>query len=668
MNQIESFGKYLLLERLAAGGMAEVYLAKSSGVSGVAKFLAIKRILPQYSDNPEFIDMFKEEAKIAIHLSHGNVVSIYEFGVEARQFYLVMEYVEGQNLRQILNHLKKEGKEFSIDQVVYIIKQVAAGLDHAHRCLDGATGKPLNITHRDMSPQNVMISFEGEVKVVDFGIAKAESQMEQTRAGTIKGKFGYMSPEQADGHLVDSRTDIFSLGIILWELLAKDRLFTANSEAATLRKIRDCQIPPLRRINPSIPGELERICNKALSKELSLRYQSAADFHRDLNRFLNTQYPEFSPQDFSFFMKNSFADMFLENRKKQVEYAKARPPSVEEKTTITQTATDTDLGDEDNDIDSQDPPTREPRLNLDLSAPSQINLTEFRTKELTAIRGSGFGVGLRPPPTTRSKKSSESSVAKGPAFVVGKSKKRFFAPAVGLLTVLALIAGGGWWWSTKHRPSVPVTQASPEPVAVEQPVATTPSLPPPEAKLPQPPVQSTNPPVVAEPAVIPGAPAKGTTEQASLQPTYTVVIEASPRPARVYIDGKDTGVYTPVRRQLPANKEVRVGLSSDGYKYYEKIEKVTRDGLVLKATLEALPRMGYLSISAFNGGLDPVVYINDQRINQKLPIRFYGVPANAPVRVRITNPFAQVSGETTVKVGEGEKKDVKIILESEIKN
>jgi serine/threonine-protein kinase len=167
-------------------------------------------------------------------------VRVLDFGEEQGTPYLVMEYVEGQNLRQILNHLKKENKDFSIDQVIYIVKQVAAGLDHAHRCIDPNTGRPLNITHRDMSPQNIMVSFEGETKIIDFGIAKAENQLEVTKAGTLKGKFGYMSPEQADGHPIDLRTDIFSLGIVLWELLANDRLFTSSSEAAILRKIREC--------------------------------------------------------------------------------------------------------------------------------------------------------------------------------------------------------------------------------------------------------------------------------------------------------------------------------------------------------------------------------------------------------------------------------------------
>jgi len=318
----ESFGKYILLEKLAMGGMAEVYLAKNMGADGIGKLVAIKRILPQFSENPEFIDMFKDEAKIAVNLAHSNIVSIHEFGVEKKQFFLVMDFVEGRNLRQILNKMKKSGLTFSIEQVLYIIKEVASGLDSAHRCLDRTTGKPLNITHRDMSPQNVMISFEGEVKVVDFGIAKAETQIETTRAGTLKGKFGYMSPEQAEGQVVDLRTDVFSLGIVLWELLANDRLFIANNEINTLRKIRDCQIPSLRKINPSIPAELEKICNKALAKDRNLRFQTAAAFHRELSRFLNRQYPDFSPHDFSVFIKTLFASEILEHRKKVVDYSK----------------------------------------------------------------------------------------------------------------------------------------------------------------------------------------------------------------------------------------------------------------------------------------------------------------------------------------------------------
>lgn len=318
----EYFGKYILLEKLATGGMAEVWLARAPGAGGIGKFVAIKKILPQFSDNPEFIQMFKDEAAIAMNLSHSNIVSIYEFGQEKNQLFLVMDYVEGRNLRQILNKMKSSEFKFTTDQVIYAMKEVAAGLDHAHRSLNSATGKPLNITHRDMSPQNIMITFEGEVKIVDFGIAKAESQIENTKTGTLKGKFGYMSPEQAEGHATDLRTDIFSLGICLWELLASDRLFIANNEINTLKKIRECNIPSLTKVNPNIPVELERITMKALTRDRNLRYQTAAAMHRDLNRFLNRQYPDFTPHDFSVFIKTLYTDEILDLRKRLIEYAK----------------------------------------------------------------------------------------------------------------------------------------------------------------------------------------------------------------------------------------------------------------------------------------------------------------------------------------------------------
>ncbi len=341
----ELFGKYLLLEKLAMGGMAEVFLAKSAGVKGIGKFLAMKRILPQYSSNADFIKMFTEEAKICVNLSHSNIAKIYEFGIEASQFYIVMELIEGKNLRQVLSRLGKEKRPgFSVDQAVYIAKEVASGLDNAHRCLDDSNGKPLNIIHRDMSPQNIMVSFDGEIKVVDFGIAKSENEEEETKAGTLKGKFSYMSPEQAGGEKISPRTDIFSLGIVLWELLANKRLFTSSSEMNTLKKIREGKIPPISKINPKVPEELERIVNMALAKDADNRYQTCAEFYKDLNRFLNRFFPDFSSHDFSIFIKSLYADEVLANRKKFIEYSKivnsydySKNQSADEKTKVSTT-------------------------------------------------------------------------------------------------------------------------------------------------------------------------------------------------------------------------------------------------------------------------------------------------------------------------------------------
>ena len=320
----ETFGDYILLEKLASGGMAEVYLAKKITSGGVQKFVAIKRILQQFSDSKDFIAMFKDEAKIAINLSHSHVVSIYDFGTQNSQFYIVMEFVEGRNLRQILNRIQKVKKQFSIAQVTHIIKQVTEGLDYAHNCIDPTTGQPLNIIHRDISPQNIMLSFEGNAKVVDFGIAKAAHQIESTQAGTLKGKFGYMSPEQVEGQTVDRRTDIFALGIMIWEMLANQRLFLANNEINTLRKIRECDVPRLRDINPNIPLDLDKIVQRALKKDRSERYKTAFDMHRDLQSFLSRFEPDFSTKDISKFVRELFSEEIINIRKKQMTYAQVK--------------------------------------------------------------------------------------------------------------------------------------------------------------------------------------------------------------------------------------------------------------------------------------------------------------------------------------------------------
>lgn len=333
--QFEKFGHYILLEKLASGGMAEIHLAKKIAAEGVQKFVAVKRILAEHSSSADFIRMFKDEANIVVNLKHGNVVSIFDYGIENKQPYLVMEHIEGKNLRQILNKLKTLNKRFSLSHVVYISKMIAAGLDHAHRCIDATTGQSLNIIHRDMSPQNTMISYEGEIKLIDFGIAKATSQSENTRVGQLKGKFGYMSPEQVDGLDVDSRTDIFALGIMIWEMLSEQRLFLTNNEMSTLRKVRECKIPSLREMDPNIPVELEKIVYKALSRNKSQRYQTAAELQKDLQSFLNRYNPDFSSQDFAEFIKDAYSEEILEARKKQVVYSKIDNIILENKNKLT---------------------------------------------------------------------------------------------------------------------------------------------------------------------------------------------------------------------------------------------------------------------------------------------------------------------------------------------
>lgn len=633
--ELESFGKYLLLEKVASGGMAEVYLAKLTGANGINKFVAVKRILPQYSDNEDFVDMFKEEAKIAVNLNHSNIVSIHDFGVEKHQFYLVMEFVEGQNMRQILNHLKKESKDFTIDQIVYMIKEVAAGLDHAHRCLDGSSGRPLNITHRDMSPQNVMVSFEGEVKIVDFGIAKAETQAEHTRAGTIKGKFGYMSPEQADGHVVDPRTDIFSLGIVLWELLAKDRLFTGQNEAATLRKVRECQVPSLRKINPNLPPELERITMKALSKDKSLRYQTAAAFHKDLNRFLNTQYPEFSTQEFSKFMKSLYHKMYLENRKKLAEYAKIvanndDPTSVTATATVTETNTLGQPTTPRSGLSVGGASVEEPRLSLDPAASRRIDLVALKSEDKST---SGK---IRPPTPfpNRSGSGTQTGIRSGtqghiPANFERKNNMTWMVMAA------VVLVGGLYYFKM-------MDQEQPLPFMRREPAKTT------TAPNPQ--------------------PTAGTSEAASQKPPaqaqiVPINIQSKPQGAFVYINGKNVGI-TPYIGHVESSQEFRLTLHKDGFLTYDRpSERAGPDMYKLEATLQPEPPMGYISIEIVGGGsTDPIVTVNGQRLDDRQQFSRYPIPAGVPVVVKAVNPFAQVSAEETVTVGVSQKRAVRLIL------
>lgn len=637
MQQFEQFGKYILLEKLAAGGMAEVYLAKSLGANGVSKFLAIKRILPQFSENDEFIEMFKEEAKIAVNLNHGNVVSIFDFGVERSQFFLVMEYVEGRNLRQIINEIKKNSYKFSIEQVVYMIKEVAAGLDHAHRCIDGSTGRPLNITHRDMSPQNIMVSFEGEVKIIDFGIAKAETQLEATKAGTLKGKFGYMSPEQADGLPIDLRTDIFSLGIVLWEILANDRLFTASSEAAILRKIRDCQVPSVRKVNPAIPPELERIVNKALTKDKGLRYQTAAAMHRDLNRFLNTQYPEFTPNDFSVFIKNTFAASFQEQKRKLVEYSQVQAGTENSDSSSNRTI-----------VANDDDDSFGPQLSINTGLHQKVELKDLnnsidrktmaQSKQNTAgmvMTNGGSASNPKPPPKLRSHTKTGYKQPTGSGLLM---------PFI----LVVLIGGAGFIFLQKSQN---LNSADGWKQKLNALMATVLGK-----EIPTTHVDKSKD--TTQPNII----------ETSSTAEYFVSVRSNPSRARILIDNEDTGSVTPAQIKVPADKQVIIKLIKDDgegglvYIPYDKPFKATKNAETIDATLQS-QLAGYLNIEiSYGGGDTPFIEVNGVRLKEKPPIERYAVPANTPVKIRGVNPFTKAFDEQTVTVRPDERKPIKLVF------
>ncbi len=331
------FGKYVLLERINVGGMAEVFKAKSFGVEGFEKMLAIKRILPNIAEDEEFITMFIDEAKIAVQLNHANIAQIYDLGKIDDSFFIALEYISGKDLRTIWDRHKKRGLLLPIPMSVYIMSRVCEGLDYAHRKKD-AGGRDLNIVHRDVSPQNCLISYEGEVKVIDFGIAKAANKASKTQAGILKGKFGYMSPEQVRGLPLDRRSDIFSTGIILYELLTGERLFVGESDFSTLEKVRNVEILPPSTYNRKIPDSLEKIVLKALSKDPDDRYQSAYDLQEELQRFLILNKTNFARKDLANYMKRAFKADIERALKRQAAYQNAAPEDAVESTASGQTA------------------------------------------------------------------------------------------------------------------------------------------------------------------------------------------------------------------------------------------------------------------------------------------------------------------------------------------
>ena len=274
-------GSYEILHMFAQGGMAELYLARSVGLEGFEKLVVLKRILPSFAQNAKFVRLFLDEAKLAASLDHPGIAHVYDLGLVDGNYFFTMEYVHGQDLRRVLHRSTKLGK-LPIEHLVQISRTVAAALHYAHE-RRGPDGKVLGIVHRDVSPANIVVSYEGGVKLLDFGVAKAATSMVKTRTGTLKGKVAYMSPEQAKGATIDRRSDIFSTGIVMWEMVATQRLFKAENDLATLQLVINKPPPPLTAIRRECPRELDRIIQKALAQDPEKRYQSAQDLQSDLD-------------------------------------------------------------------------------------------------------------------------------------------------------------------------------------------------------------------------------------------------------------------------------------------------------------------------------------------------------------------------------------------------
>jgi TonB family protein len=297
------FGQYTLLERIAVGGMAEVWKARMRGVEGFQKTVAIKRILPHMTDNAEFVGMFIDEAKLAAQLTHPNIVHIYDLGRMGRDYYIAMEYVEGKDLRSLLNAGHRRGAPLPLGLGLLIAARVASALDYAHRKRD-FEDRELGLVHRDVSPQNVLLTYEGDVKLCDFGIAKAVSKASQTQMGALKGKLQYMSPEQAWGRPVDPRSDLFSLGAVLFEMVTGERLFPGDSEMSVLEAVRQGQTRTPRQVNPAVPREVDEIVARAIAIDPKDRFQSAGEMKQRLEAALAALTPSPGPTDLAAYIRH----------------------------------------------------------------------------------------------------------------------------------------------------------------------------------------------------------------------------------------------------------------------------------------------------------------------------------------------------------------------------
>jgi serine/threonine-protein kinase len=273
---VRTFGKYRLLEPLASGGMADVWRAEVTGAAGVVKEVALKLVRGEHAARSDFVRMFVEEARLASRLGHANVVQVFEFDEVEGRYYIAMELVRGRDLGRVVERARERGLRIGLARAVQIGVEVARGLSYAHRLAEG--GRPLGVVHRDVSPHNVLVSFEGEVKLTDFGIARAMHRAGLSAPGTIKGKAAYMAPEQARGEAVDARADVFSLGVVLWELCAGRRLFVRDGDLATLEAVRSgTPISPPSAWNEAVPPALDRAILGALERDAALRTGSAQE-------------------------------------------------------------------------------------------------------------------------------------------------------------------------------------------------------------------------------------------------------------------------------------------------------------------------------------------------------------------------------------------------------
>ena len=436
------FGQYVIEEHIATGGMADVYKARMMGMEGFQKTVAIKRILGNLTDSDEFVRMFIDEAKLAAQLNHNNIIHIYDLGKVDRSHYIAMEYIEGHDLRSILEKCRQRDVKMPIGLALHITTLLASALDYAHKKHD-FDNRALGLVHRDVSPQNVLISFDGDIKLCDFGIAKAASKASQTRAGALKGKLQYMSPEQAWGKDIDHRSDIFSLGLVLFEMLTIEKVFSGTSELSVLEQVRDPIITAPSMKNADVDSEVDRIIFLALNAERDERYQSAEDLKRDLEKVMRKKGWSADRSTLVAFLESLDSGRKVQPGADDAPATPARPAPPSE------------------------PPPPTPPVGPPLET-SPGSLPEEKPEVLLAADDDLDGVLSVTPPTSKSTRPGiDDSGFRIKSAAAGGDKKRLWM-ALGALAVVLAAAGGWFTFGRRGHESSPSVRAVPITIAATE--------------------------------------------------------------------------------------------------------------------------------------------------------------------------------------------------------
>jgi serine/threonine protein kinase len=502
------FGQYMLLSKLAEGGMAEIFLAKRLGAEGFERDVVIKCMLDHFTQNRDFVSMFLDEARLAARLHHPNIVQISDLGIVDGRYFICMEYLAGEDLESILGIVRHTGQPVPIPIAARIMLSALEGLEFAHGYQE--QGRPVGLVHRDISPSNIFVTFQGTVKVLDFGIAKASSRMTQTQPGLLKGKWGYMSPEQARGEAIDARSDLFSLGITFHELLTGRRVFELDHEIGVLLALMAQPIPVPSTRRAEIPPALDRIVMKALERQADDRYTSAAAMRADLEEFLRSTPSVPGMSQLGQYMQGLVGQAEVERKTKIPSLAELTGP-----------------------------------LPLQAPAEDRIGFEKTLVRRTDGVEAQPLAEPSRPP----------TEVPTSPAAVAPRSTGR--PVVIGALTVLVLLALGGgaaWYWLPRPpAPAPPVVVAPPAPVAAATPA-------PAEA---QPPEPATPEPATPEPA----------TPEPDEDPARTPSVRPKPLPAPVLLTAKEVNRVLKKysgklldcgethRLDLPADRRVKLKLT-----------------------------------------------------------------------------------------------------------